>query len=99
MTHPNSAEAFHHLQSTGKINAGHELAMRMIARYGPGTSGEIIAEATRQGYTVPGLWKRFSELKQLGLIEEIEDRRCAVSGRTAAVLKACGKPVQGELFG
>jgi len=99
MIHPNSAEAFHYLEGTGKISAGHELAMRMIVRYGPGTSGEIIAEATRQGYTVPGLWKRFSELKQMGLIEEIENRRCAVSGRTAAVLKACGKPVQGELFG
>ena len=98
MIHPNSAEAYHHLLETGKINAGHKLTMMLVARYGPGTSGEIIAEATRQGYTVPGLWKRFSELKQMGLVEEIEDRRCAVSGRTAAVLKACGKPVQGELF-
>lgn len=98
MTHPNSAGAYHHLLETGKISAGHELALRLIVRYGPGTSGEIVAEATRQGYTVPGLWKRFSELKQIGAIEEIEDRRCAVLGRTAAVLRVCGKPKQGELF-
>ena len=98
MIKPNSAEAYHHLVSTGKLSAGHSCGLKLVTRYGPGTSGEIIAEATRQGYTVPGMWKRFSELKQMGLVEEIEDRKCTITGRTAAVLFAKVKRIQGELF-
>lgn len=98
MVKPNSAESYYHLVSTGKLSLGHEFGLKIVARYGPGTSGEILAMATSQGYTVPGLWKRFSELKQMGLIEEIEDRKCNVTGRTAAVLRSKAKHIQGELF-
>lgn len=59
----------------------------------PLTAGELFA--SRPG----ALWKRLSELRRKGWIEEAETRTCDVSGRRAITWRArnYGEPVPGEI--
>lgn len=51
-----------------------------LYEHGPVTASELCQKAG-----VTGLWKRLSELKQFGLVMEVGQRTCAVTGMTATL--------------
>ena len=57
------------------------------------------AAISRVGARPGALWKRLSELRRKGWIEEAETRTCDVSGRRAITWRArnYGEPVPGEI--
>ena len=62
------------------------MVLELLRRDGPCTAMEIQDYVDREyEYEHPGLWKRFSELRNKGLIEECEKRPCKITGRTAIV--------------
>lgn len=59
--------------------------------HGAGTAREVCNTAS-----LDGGWKRFSELQRLGMIEEVDRRRCKVTGRMAIVWAVRKPPRRGD---
>lgn len=62
------------------------MALNVLRSQGPKTADEI---AEVLGRTVLAIRPRVTELKKLGLVEATTNRRRNVSGRSAAVVRAC----------
>lgn len=100
MMRDTSRSSYRDLVEEGKLGSMQLAALRLLREHGPGTSAEVECAARNSGQWVPGIWKRFSELKVTHFIEEIEKRKCTVTGKLAWVLGArlgCTLK-QGELF-
>jgi hypothetical protein len=54
-----------------------------LQQWGPLTGQELDRYGEKRG-----LWKRLSELKSLGLVEELEPRTCRITGKAALVWRA-----------
>jgi len=77
-------QAYADLVAGGVITERQALAWVTLHRDGPMTGRELDEAAGARG-----LWKRLSELKSLGLVEELTPRLCRVSHRGALVWRAC----------
>lgn len=84
MSRTTSLEAYADLIAGGVITERQALAWVTLHRDGPMTGRELDEAAGARG-----LWKRLSELKSLGLVEELAPRLCRVSHRAALVWRAC----------
>ena len=84
MSRTTSLEAYADLVAGGVITERQALAWVTLHRDGPMTGRELDDAAGARG-----LWKRLSELKSLGLVEELAPRLCRVTRRAALVWRAC----------
>lgn len=73
-----SLAAFQEIQQDGTLGARQKQALEILIQHGPLTGNEVSHKAG-----LPGLWKRLSELEDLGLVRSVGKRRCAVTGRQA----------------
>lgn len=73
-----SLAALKKLKATRSLGKLYTLTLDTLAAKGPLTGQELDRAAKHKG-----LWKRLSELKAMGLIEEVEVRECKVTGRKA----------------
>ena len=76
-----SRKAYREIVKEGKLGEMQKNALYQISTYGPMTAQELQESCPYW----PGIWKRLSELRNLGLIEECGKRRCSVTGKTAIV--------------
>jgi len=104
MVRETSRKAFQELKDARALSRRQVEAVDAVRLHGPGTGREIELRAKRAGYAFDGMWKRFSELKEFGLIHETHQRKCTVTNRTASVLHIGPDPaklnqgVQLEMF-
>lgn len=87
MTRATSREAYHELIASGALVGKQARVLGAIVDHGPGTSGEIIADA-KLGANINLFRARFTELLAKGLIREVGQRVCKVSGRVGLVWEA-----------
>ena len=93
-----SIAAYQTLKESGELGERQQLAFQLVKKYGPSTTRELhkkliveegVQEASLEGpnYIQP----RLNELREMGLIEEINRRECSVTGRQAMVLAVADK--------
>ena len=75
-----SIDAFNAVVASGAIGKLQKEAYRVLYNEGPLTGQELARQAK-----IAGLWKRLSELKDSGVIQEVGKRHCTVTGRMALV--------------
>lgn len=73
-----SVVAFKKFQASGMAKTRRGEAYAMLYAKSPLTGSELAHECK-----VPGMWKRLSELKTMGLVIETETRTCRRTGATA----------------
>jgi hypothetical protein len=79
------------MRESGALLGNQARALEAVIDYGPATSGEIIARGIGVAANV-NLWRaRFTELAGRGLIREIGQRACTITGRTALVWEFTGR--------
>ncbi len=89
-TRETSRKAWREMVDSGELLGKQAAALAAVIDYGPGTSGEIIRAAKLGANT--NLWRaRFTELIERGLIREIGQRSCDVTGRTGLVFEFTGR--------
>lgn len=76
-----SREAYHEIADRGLLSAARWKVYNWLYHDGPLTGSELNGRALDSG--TPGLHKRLSELKDLGVVCEVRERKCKVTGRTA----------------
>ena len=86
-----SIKSYREIKREGKIGELQEIVLRHLRALGDSTAQEI-----NHNVGLDGLWKRFSELRDLGLIEESGKRRCSVTGKTAIVWRVKEKRMEGK---
>ena len=76
-----SAATFHAIVSSGKLSAQRKLVFEMLQLHGPCTASEL---NKRAGDRLKGIqaWKRLSELRNMGIVAELNPRPCTVTGQT-----------------
>jgi len=88
-TRKTSAKAYEELLASGKLRGHQERVLASIVRHGAGTSREIL-EWMDVGNI--NCWRaRFTELQARGLIAEVTQRKCKVSGKLALVWEYTGR--------
>ncbi|HUS27589.1 MAG TPA: hypothetical protein VMZ53_03750 [Kofleriaceae bacterium] len=93
-TQETSRESYRILIESGKLRGKQAQALEAVMRHGPATSGEIIQTLG----TNVNLWRaRFTELQGKGLIVEVGQRKCTVTGRSAIVWQYSGRTKPLEL--
>lgn len=75
-----SREAWEYINQSGVVSLRRREAYNILYGYGPMTAQELQRKAEQ-----PGLWKRISELVDMGLVEERGKRACGVTGRMAII--------------
>ena len=85
--------AYHALKESGELSERQQLAFQLVTKYGPATTRELhkrlivdegVQEAALEGpnYIQP----RLHELREMGLVEEVDRRKCSVTDKQAMVL-------------
>jgi hypothetical protein len=87
--HVKQIAAYDHLASTGELRGNQKAIMAALISSGKATSGEVLA---RLGVRNVNAWRaRFTELSARGLIAEIGERKCSVTGKVCVVWQATGR--------
>lgn len=90
MVRKTSIAVFRQIEAEGLLSKRRFQAYKVLFDMGPLTAMEV-SHAAR----IPGLWKRCSELKEMGVVEEVGERTCKVTGRLAYLLDVNeNKPVK-----
>ena len=79
MTRSTSREALAYIESSGILGKRRTQAYRFLFDHGPMTANELSQHAGN----LSGLWKRLSELRSMGMVREMGERKCAITGRQA----------------
>lgn len=84
------SQAFEHLVATKQIRGKPAVILDRLIAIGPATSGEVLASLP--DVTNINMWRaRFSELQARGLIQEVGERKCRISGRPSVVWAATAR--------
>jgi hypothetical protein len=75
-----SVEAWRYIQDSGVLSKRRLEAYSALFQYGPRTAGELETLCEHRG-----MWKRLSELRDLGVVKECGKRPCRVTDRNAIV--------------
>lgn len=88
MNRETSRQAYRQLVESGQLKGKQQTALLNVIEHGPATSAEIIQRISPN----TNLWRaRFTELQARGLIVEVGQRKCTVTGRTALVWEYSGR--------
>lgn len=80
MSRRTSSESYRIIQESGVLSKRRWQAYQLLFDHGPMTGNELSHLAR-----VPGLWKRCSELHQMGLVVQVCERPCQITGMKAIV--------------
>lgn len=93
MIHANSLAAYH--AERLRLSDRAERVLGYIANKGPSTDRQVMAGL---GFGEPGAVRpRITELIDLGLLMEVGNTKCAITGKTVRIVDVY-RPVQGALF-
>ncbi len=73
-----SIQAYQYILSSGILGQRRTTAYRLLYANGPATAQEL-----QKVSNVPGIWKRLSELREMGVAYEVQQRTCHATGRQA----------------
>lgn len=92
MVRRTSVEAYNDIQKSGLLGERQKHAYGVLYRLGPMTGNEL-----SNAMGMPGQWKRCSELKKRGVVEEVGEKVCCITGRQAIAWDVNGKhPVKAK---
>ena len=89
-----SLEAYKDIVNSGVLGKRQVEAYEVLYDHGPLTAGELVDESG-----VSGLWKRLSELRDMGIIEEVGKRKCRITGAVCIEWDVNGKRLNGKAQG
>lgn len=75
MARSTSIQAYQAMLQSGLLGARQKQAYAVLFHFGPLTGNELSARMK-----MPGQWKRCSELKKRGLVTEVGERNCSITG-------------------
>ena len=84
MTRQTSITAYHRLVDGGVLSKRRAEVYSATYKNGPGTGSEICETVTGHRSTY-GIGPRFTELRDMGLLRELGERKCKVTGQTVIV--------------
>lgn len=89
MARDTSIQAYRQIQAEGLLSERRFEAYKFIYEHGPLTANEMMYKAKelrmRTHIHMESLSKRLSELRDLGVIQEIGTKKCSISGRECIV--------------
>ncbi len=91
MTRQTSIEAYHAAVESGLVNRRRGQVLEIIAYNGPVTANECWKILENQKGRRFRYGSRFSELREMDLIDEVETRDCNVTGRRCIVWEISGR--------
>lgn len=94
MTRETSIEAYQKIKEAGLLSRERFRIYAAVVAFGPCTSGEAfkkLEEATDHRSPLSQSRARFTELRDLGVIEEAGVRPCGVTGRNCIVWETTGR--------
>lgn len=92
MIRQTTLETFNQIVSEGLLSKRREETYKALYEYGPCTANEPFrAWKVRTFITQQNIHPRLGELRDLGVVIEIEERSCKVTGRKAIVWKTTDK--------
>ena len=95
MTRTTSAEAYKIIKRDGLLSRARWEAYDIASRFGPASDNELRQAAQADGChsfeALDGLGKRYSELRDMGVLCEEGTRICKVSGKRAIVWAVSGE--------
>jgi hypothetical protein len=86
--------AYEGLVASGQLKGKCQRYLSALIEHGPATSGEVIAEISSRDYIMRNVNAergRFTELQARGLIRQIGERPCKISGRLCIVWAPTGR--------
>lgn len=90
-----SRDAYKYLVDSGLLVGKQRLLLDALIKSGPATSGEVLVALEKaSGVAIRNVnaWRaRFTELQGRGLIREVTQRRCKISGRICVVWAFTGR--------
>jgi hypothetical protein len=96
MTRETSIAAYHAVEDSGLVSRMRLVVLKILAEHGPLTANELRQHGDPKINS--GIYTtRFSELRRMGLIYEVEQRPCAITGVTAISWDLTGETVAKKL--
>ena len=78
-----SIDCYNKIKSEGLLSKMRLKVYEAILRKAPCTSGEAFATMTTKENQISQSRPRFTELRELGVIYEVQNRKCTITGRTS----------------
>lgn len=100
MARDTSIETYHQIEAEGLLSAMRFRVYSTVFHMGPCTSGEAFSYLQRHGFRDGPLTQsraRFTELRDLGVLQELGERPCSITGRTAILWDVTSKLPAGVL--
>lgn len=83
MTRETSIEAYNHLKETGVLSKRRFQVYHEVFRNGPITAGEVFKYGDSHNVVKGSVCARLTELREMGLVKEVGERICRLTGKTA----------------
>jgi hypothetical protein len=80
-----SIDAYNEIKNNGLLKKLHWQVYSHLYHHGPQTSGEVYQQLGVQQRVPSQLRARFTELREMGVLQEVGERPCGVTGRTCIV--------------
>ena len=80
ITRQTSIDCFNQIKSEGLLSKMRLKVYEAILRKAPCTSGEAFATMTTKENQISQSRARFTELRELGVIYEVQNRKCSITG-------------------
>tara|TARA_R110000822_G_scaffold155766_2_gene295565 strand:+ start:864 stop:1307 length:444 start_codon:yes stop_codon:yes gene_type:complete len=82
-TRQTSIDCYNKIKSEGLLSKMRLKVYEAILRKAPCTSGEAFSTMTTKENQISQSRARFTELRELGVIYEVRNRKCSITGRTS----------------
>ena len=82
-TRQTSIDCYNQIKSEGLLSKMRFKVYEAILKKAPCTSGEAFATMTTKENQISQSRARFTELRELGVIYEVRNRKCTITGRTS----------------
>lgn len=92
MTRPTSLQTYHQIQREGLLSKMRWQVYDAVFRHGPCTSAEAFSKMQKTGKSPLSQSRaRFTELRNAGVLQELDIRKCTVTGRQVIVWEVTKK--------
>jgi hypothetical protein len=82
-TRQTSIECYNQIKQEGLLSKMRFKVYESILKNAPCTSAEVLSTLLSKNSAITSSRARFTELRELGVIYEVQNRKCTITGRTA----------------
>ena len=82
-TRSTSIECYNQIKEEGLLSNMRFKVYEAVLKYSPCTSAEALSTMLSKNSAITSSRARFTELRELGVIYEVQNRKCTITGRTS----------------